>query len=335
MAKRHTSQDDKQKSGSYYTTNAKDLLSGFEHVVKNECVVEPFSGGGDLARWCDEVPVKTVILLDLKNGHDSIMRPHFTHDVIVTNPPYLSRNKNKNKAPYDLWGQDDLYKCFLAALVASDVRKGILILPSNFISESRSKARDLFFSKFRINTCKYYTTPVFDDASTGICVFDFERWTPQPTMDVEFPIQGKTHTLHKKHAWLVGKTFFDYIYADPDPIKVEILREGQGTNIIISLLTNGKYPLGAHYNTGDPFYASEKTFTTYQVKMDIPMDKQREVVDTYNQVLAEFMTLYDGLFLANYMGAEQKIKSRRYSGLLLSRVAKQIYRWGTLPLEDT
>ena len=50
--KRHTTQDDKQRTGQYFTTNASALLSGYENIVRNAKVVEPFAGGGDLVEWC-------------------------------------------------------------------------------------------------------------------------------------------------------------------------------------------------------------------------------------------------------------------------------------------
>lgn len=330
--KRHTKQDEKQKTGSYYTTKADELLVGLENIVSDANVIEPFAGGGDLTRWCKKHGANTVIERDLIWGHDSILNPDFANaDTVITNPPYLSKNKNKDKTPYNKWKQSDLYKCHMASLVSSDIEKGILILPSNFISESNSKIRDLFFSRFRLDHVKYYRYPIFDDATTGICVIAFSRWTPSNTMlvkiDTHYPdrIVSDEYELRSEYGWLPGVEFFQYIYDDPHPLKMNILREGRGTNILISLLTNGKYPLGAHYNNGDTFYASEKTFTTYQIKLDLNISEnvQKNVIVQYNQKLSYYMNKYQGLFLANYMGANQKIKSRRYSNLLLSRCIKE------------
>lgn len=330
--KRHTKQNEKQKTGSYYTTKADELLTGLEHIVSNARVIEPFAGGGDLTSWCKRNGATSVLERDLIWGQDSILAPDFADsDTVVTNPPYLSKNKNKDKTPYNKWGQSDLYKCHMASLVSSDIQRGILVLPSNFISESNSKIRDLFFSRFKLDYVRYYRYPIFEDATTGICVISFSRWTPTDTMMVPIDthytdsVVSDEYELRSEYGWLPGVEFFQHIYADPTPLNVNILREGKGTNILISLLTNGKYPLGAHYNDGETFYASEKTFTTYQVKLDMDVSDsvQREVVEKYNQILYGYMDQYESLFLANYMGAEQKIKSRRYSGLLLSRCIKE------------
>ena len=336
--KRHTTQDSKQRKGQYFTTKASDLLAGLEKKVWKSVVCEPFAGGGDLVEWCYNNAAVGVKAYDIDPQNDtvvlndSILDPWYDGcDMIVTNPPYLSRNKNKDKRPYEQWGQSDLYKCHLASIVASDIEQGILILPSNFISESNSKIRDLFFSRFKLNFVKYYRYPVFDDATTGICVIHFSRWTPQAHMvvviETHYPDRAvsKDFLLKNEYGWLPGLEFFEYIFADPDPLNVEILRDGAGTNIVISLLTYGKLPLGAHYNDAEPIYAEPKVFTTYQVKLpiDISEDDQRRVVSMFNNKLNRYQEKYESLFLANYMGAEQKIMSRRYAALLLSRCIKE------------
>lgn len=47
---------------------------------------------------------------------------------ILTNPPYLARNKSMNKELFDKYNINDLYKCFIEILL-----DGILIVPLNFI----------------------------------------------------------------------------------------------------------------------------------------------------------------------------------------------------------
>jgi hypothetical protein len=122
---------------------------------------------------------------------------------------------------------------------------------------------------------------------------------------------------------LAGKDFFDLIYS-AKPRTFKIAREANEINsrIIIGILDHGKYNLAAHYNAGEPFLAKGKSFTTYQVILPddalITEEQQKKAVDLYNKTLYDNRAKYDGLFLSNYMGANQKIKSRKYSNLLLS-----------------
>ena len=337
--KRHVKQNHKQKHGQYFTTNSATLLEGYEHVVRGRSVTEPFAGGGDLTQWCLDNGATEVIQYDIEPTNteilqnDSILRPVLDTPVVVTNPPYLSKNKNKDKTAYNLWEQNDLYKCHLAAIVANRVESGILILPSNFLSERHSRARDMFFSYYRMNKVKYYRTQVFEDATTGIVVFDFERWTPQSTMTCEYEIFYDTHsvketyTSHEKYGWLVGEEFLQITH-NTTPYKVEILREGMtsNSNIVIGLLDKGKYSLGAHYNSGDPIYCAPKAFTTYQciLPTQYTEKQQQEIVSSFNSLLNMYREQYHSLFLSNYMGAEQKILSRHFAERLLQRAASMI-----------
>lgn len=330
--KRHTKQNHKQKYGQFFTKNASELLSGYEHIVSGNIVTEPFAGDGDIVEWCLLSGAANVIQYDIepKNDktirNDSILNPKL-EGVVVTNPPYLSKNKNKEKTPYDMWKQNDIYKCHLAAIVANDIEKGILILPSNFLSERRASIRELFFSSYRMNYVKYFRTQVFDDATTGVVIFDFEKWVPESEMTCRYEIfyddysETVTYTSKQKDGWLVGEHFFKCINGAP-PFKVEILREGMkpNSNIIIGLLDKGKYSLGAHYNDGDPIYCSPKAFTTYQcvLSKEYPIDIQRKAVKVFNDTLNKYRKQYHSLFLSNYMGSKQKILSRYFAERLLS-----------------
>lgn len=336
--KRHTKQNSKQKHGRYFTTNASTLLEGYEDVVRGVSVTEPFAGGGDLVEWCKSVGAGIMTEFDIEpqrpetHQRDSIIHP-ILGSVVVTNPPYLSRNKNKDKTPYDIWNQDDLYKCHLAALVANKVDRGILILPSNFLSERHSRARDMFFSYYRMNKVKYYRTQVFDDATTGVVVFDFSRWISQKEMHCDVTVYyddeeyNSNMTFSECDGWLCGRDFFSVIDASPNT-PVKILRDGMqsNSNIIIGLLDNGKYSLGAHYNDGEAIYCSPKTFTTYQCVLEVVLSEvqQKKVVELFNTTLNHYRDEYHSMFLSNYMGSKQKIMSRYYAERLLNHCIREI-----------
>lgn len=314
-------------------------MEGYEHLVYGKKVIDPFAGNLDLIRWAKINGAAKSFQYDIDPRYkhitlnDSILNPpSYEGKFLISNPPYLSRNKNKDKTAYDQWQQDDLYKCHLASLYPS-CDSGILILPSNFMSESRANARELFFRHYSIGLLKYFYYSVFPNVTTGIVVFDFYKDDDKlKTFDIEIhykdKVERKRITINPNYGYLYGNSFFDYI-EDPDPIKVTKYdtesKAPPNTNIVIGLLSYGKYKLGAHYNEGLPLHCGAKSFTTYQVSIDthLTTEQQRSVIDRYNERLQYFISKYDGLFLANYMGAEQKIKSRSYSNLLLSKVVKE------------
>lgn len=337
--KRHTKQSKIQKLGQFYTTNVSDLLSGYEHLVSGKHLVDMFAGEGHLLEWVMKNGAKSTEGYDIEpktfswEQRDSIMNPPQVDGFLISNPPFLSKNKNKNKIPYEKWKMNDLYKCHLAALKRSGVTEGILILPSNFMSESSPIARNVFFQDYSIGKLKYFYYPVFPGVTTGIVVFDFFiGGGSKVSFDAEIYYPDKVikeHlTLKKEYDYLWGGQFFDLI-RDDKPIKItkhdESKNGSPNTNIIISLLTRGAYPLGAHYNEGPPIPCGKKAFTTYQVSVgiDLTEKQQRNIVAKYNIVLSFYMLGFHGLFMANYMGADQKIKSRTIAHGLLSWCIKQ------------
>lgn len=342
--KRHTKQSTKQKYGAFHTENVDQLFSGFESLVKNKLIIDPFVGGGDLIDWALQHGAKDYEVYDLFPAfpktlqNDSLFNPpDYTGKFLVTNPPYLSRNKSKkeNVKTFDKWEQDDLYKCHLASLYPT-CDAGLIILPTNFLSESRPNARYMFFKNYTIGKAKYYMYQAFPNVTTGIMVFNFYKNNDQiKKFDIEIhrsatDIQTVKVKLSPQYNYLWGDEFFDYI-EDTDPIKIikyDIAsKKKPNTKIVIGLLTKGSYGLGAHINTGNPLLVRKTTFTTYQISIDgynLSNQQQTKIVDLYNKKLNYYIKKYHGLFLANYMGAEQKIKSRKFSNLLLSRVIKEI-----------
>lgn len=335
--KRHIIKTEKQETGSFYTKNAETLLLKHKHRLIGKDICDPFAGEGDLLDFAIKNGASSIEGYDIKPGgfntRDSLMSPvDLTGKYLLTNPPYLCQNKSKDKEVYKKWNQNDKYKCHLASLFQSGCKEGTIILPSNFLSESCNKARDMFFSNYRIVECDYYYYPVFPNAYTGITVISFEKWDAQDEMSFNIRVHFSQEniveeqiTIKKKYNWLYGDEFFDYIQV-PQKITFSMVKEKHkktpNTKILISLLDKGKYKLGAHFNEKDPFIAKDKTFFTYQLDSSTEISEkiQKEMICRYNQIYNHYRKKYHGLFIANYMGADQKLKSVRISNMLLNRV---------------
>jgi len=338
--KRHIKQNHKQKNGQYFTASANTLLKDFAFVVKDKHVIDPFAGAGHLTDWAISCGAASISKYDIEPitadtiKNDSIlMPPCFTNKVLITNPPYLSRNKSKNKTLYEAWNQDDLYKCHLAALCESDLQEGIIIIPSNFLCEARAKARNLFFEHFKIIKVKYFQEQIFEDATTGVIIMHFKRGSGTSQFEIIYYPNGDTEnvSLEKKYKWIHGKDFFDYIVSKRT-MKINNIVLGDNktsnSNIVISLLDGSKRGLCAYYNEGVPHRTAPKAFTTYQIYFEdetrLSEEQERKIVTLYNKKLNEFRKQYHSMFLSNYMGATQKIKSRSYSYKLLERCIQEI-----------
>ena len=333
MGKRHTKQSHKQELGQYFTTNSDYILSGFEDVVRGKVVIDPFAGEKDLLKWGEINGSVGSVGYDLEPQSDDIIQndsiansPSYAGMVLVSNPPFLSKNKFKgDKSVFEQWGQNDLYKCHLASL-AKDCDEALMILPSNFLCESSAKARSKLFETHYIVKAKYWNTPVFEDATTGITVIHVKRGKkPYQKFDIYHGSDNFTFeaVLESQYSYLHGKDFFDTINKASGTLKVVKTDKGMpkpNTNIVVGLLDNGKWQSGLSYNEGDPIYCAPKSFTTYQLTLpDVHLseEQQRLIVTRFNSILRQNRDKYHDMFLSNYMGPKQKILSRSFINRLL------------------
>ena len=89
----------KTNLGQFYTKNSAYIIRNFKHLIpKQETIVDPFAGEWDLLNLFKNPKVGFDI--DPKTP-DTIQRDFLTEPInlknswVVTNPPYLARNKNK------------------------------------------------------------------------------------------------------------------------------------------------------------------------------------------------------------------------------------------------
>lgn len=340
MAKRHTKQTSKQKLGQFFTTNSDYILSGFEFVVNGKCVIDPFAGNGDLLSWAEKNGAIQTIGYDLVPRKDTIIKndsirnpPSYTNKVLVSNPPYLSKNKYKeDKSIFDKWNQNDLYKCHLASL-KKDCEEAIVIIPSNFFCESNSRIRKTLFETHYIVSAKYWNTPVFEDATTGVTVIHLKSGSKEKQdFQLHHISDNKSFQmiLEEKYNFLHGKNFFDRISIAKNNIRIiktDVGMKRANTNIVVGLLDNGKWESGLSMNYGEPLYCSPKSFTTYQITLpdyDLNLETQQEIVERFNNILAKYRVEYNDMFLSNYMGPKQKILSRSYVNKLIECVMMEM-----------
>lgn len=69
--------------------------------------------------------------------------PNYKDKYVITNPPYLARNKSKDKKFFDKYDVNDLFKCFIKELITNICLGGIIIIPLNFWSSIRQNDIEL------------------------------------------------------------------------------------------------------------------------------------------------------------------------------------------------
>jgi hypothetical protein len=218
----------KKQLGQFFTTNAHDILQGFEKTVKGKKITDPFAGSRDLMKWSKKHGAKSVVGFDIDKNlvdkkevfyNDSLNNPK-NYDFVITNPPYLHKNKADKETKSSCFSGDnsifeDLYQVSLKAISKSN--EGIVIVPLNFLSaENSEKIREIFFDKFRITRLNIFTQQVFDDTTYNVVSFHYikkDKNVNKMIFDAHiFPNDYKVRIeLNKKHGWQLGGEFISRI----------------------------------------------------------------------------------------------------------------------------
>jgi hypothetical protein len=232
----------KSQLGQFYTTNYEYILKDMYIPETAKHIIEPFAGNGDLLKFIKTPNEYTIECYDIDPKHNWIVLrdtlydpPDYNNKFILTNPPYLARNKNTEKELYDKYDCNDLYKCFLVNVIQSECNGGIIIIPLNFVSSIRKKDVELrkrFFDKYNIEIVNIFEESVFDDTSCSVCSIQFQK----RIASVEYPeIQCTVYPTNQKLDCIVFNAANNYtiggeIYNLPKNPAYKIERATKKTN---------------------------------------------------------------------------------------------------------
>jgi hypothetical protein len=313
-------ESNKKKFGQYYTTNCDYILSNIK-IPHGAKLVEPFVGQGDLVKWSKRTDWE---LYDIEPKCSAITQdtllnpPDYKDKYPVTNPPFLAKNKNKDKRVYEKYGVDDLYKACIKSFVDGDVAGGILIIPLNFFCDRDKNIRDIFFERYNVDEVNVFEETVFDDTTYTICSFSFTRGRYQNDTTFHFyPSKtSKVFELKKEHGWRVGGGLFK---KTETKYKLGRLLEGQEPSTMIFLNAidtgseEGRIRLIANHEL---FYdntpnRSNRAFAT--ITSNIKIIDEQLIVDKFNKRLETLRETYNSLFLVNYRNSTKNYARKRIS----------------------
>lgn len=324
----------KRERGQFYTTNADYILTGLPGPPSDiRCVLEPFSGKGDLLSWltrkdykgpieCYDIDPKT----ENATQRDTIKYPpDYANAWILTNPPYLARNKSSNKELYDMYDANDLYKCFIKSVVQqNNCKGGIFIIPvSFFLSPMRKNisVRAEFMKRFKITRVNYFEEPVFGDTTTSVVAFSFEKsdkeLTEQNLKWTFFPSRlERSFHVDETTGWIIGGE----IYNLPIPPELSIRRHVEGkpieANEQLTFMTlkalddkddSGKISL--NYKR-DEVYSAKETSRTYATLCisgkTLNEEEQIELCSRFNKFMNKKRDETFSLFLPQFREGSRK-----------------------------
>jgi hypothetical protein len=333
----------KQQLGQFMTTNYEYILKNMTIPDEIDTIIEPFCGNGDLLKFINRDVKIERYDIDPKSDEiayrDSLLDPPVYADkYVLTNPPYLARNKATDKEAFDRYDTNDLFKCFIISMINDPPIGGIMIIPLNFISSIRQHDVDLrrrFLSVFKILLINIFEKRVFEDTGYAVCAIAFELGEGGTIEETQIDIypSGDTikATLCESNNYMPGGD----VYRLKDNDKYVITRltrlnsNENHTSILVKCIDdNKKKKLGLTMVEPDGIYVdnteklSSRTYATLVITPPISYEKQCELVDLVNEYINEKRMKYHSLWLTNYRESSDIARKRISFGLVYAIVGE-------------
>ncbi len=335
----------KKKLGKFYTENYNYIFQDFILPdYSSTSFIEPFVGKGHLLQFLKnyyhiDLSSLNIQFYDLEDHlpntivQDTLSKPpEYKDKYVVTNPPFLARNKSDKKEIYDMYGNDDLYKCFIKTIIHGDVLGGCLIVPINFISSIRKndiELRQMFLMKYKIIRLNLFEEKVFEDTDYNVIAFQFER-RKENDLNFHLPIFIYPDNIYKefeiseKTHWMIGGELYHLDSNEQYEIKRVFEKEGKVEDEEIITQPNNRIFLYAlddgvknrirleYFPDEKPLFVgkeSDRSFASFHILPMLTEEKQRKLIERFNSFLEENRTKYHSLFLTNYR--ESKFTARK------------------------
>jgi hypothetical protein len=314
---------DKVNFGQFYTKRSKYIIGNLiQDLPKDLIVVEPFCGEGDLLIFDNKYEIYDIDpKIESCIKRDTLLNPiDYKEKLVVTNPPFLAKNKNKDKTIYNLYNVGDLYKAAIKTILSS--KGGILIVPLNFLCDEDDKTRNIFFNRFEIIRLNIFEETVFDDTTYTICSFSFkERDLTKTDQIVEcnfFPtLKVKYFELKKESGYRIGSEFLDIINNQENIGIKRLLIGGQpNSNLYLKAIDTGSESGRISLSINKThFYGkdSDRTFATIIMDKKYTHDQELIVCEKFNSILEKYRDMYNSMFLTNYRNSTSSYSRKRIS----------------------
>ena len=326
----------KKLKGQFYTTNSSYILEGFDIPSNATRIIEPFAGKGDLINWAslkkNSVPIEAYDIEPKKDGiiqRDTLNDPpNYKNAWVLTNPPYLARNKCSSKDLFNKYETNDLYKCFIHSLTETECIGGLIIIPAGFFLSPRNvdtNCRNAFLSNFKVLKIKYFEETVFSDTTTTVVAVLFERsseilisqdiyWTVMPSNI------SKEFTMKAENNWIIGGDIYNIEI--PNNIKIrrhvagqQLKDDEQLTSMTLTALDSGKQDgrICLTYKEGYAYPAKDcsRSYATLCIKgRSLSNSEQMLICSKFNTFIEEKRSETWSLFLPQFRESKEYARKR-------------------------
>lgn len=325
---------DLQKTIHYTTESAMICGNLVDYIPQNAQLIEPFVGGEDLVQLFPNHTWETYDIDPATNAQyhqDTLITPpNYSGKWVITNPPFLAKNKASNKVIFDKYNVDDLYKAFLISIL--ECEGGIAIVPTNFLSDERTAdVRRKFFNRFEILELNVFTVPVFKTTTYSVCSFAFKRAQLESKRIIKCNVlpDNRTYniTLFENYGYRLGgdivsnienhKNYFGRLTATTSTTKFI-------TNIKLYGLDTRNERI--HVTFEDPYVgkATDRVYATFVCDMEIPEEIQKKMVEVFNEKFEQFRLDTFDLALTNYRDYNRKRVGFDFAYRFLSMVYDEV-----------
>lgn len=310
---------DKKEHGIFYTTNYKYILNDFIIPKYVKIIIEPFCGKGDLLKFIDNKNIK-LEMYDLNPQNKNTAKrdtlknpPNYKNKFVLTNPPYLARNKSKDKSLFDKYNTNDLYKCFIKEIIKNKPIGGIIIIPLNFLTSTRPSDLNLrkeFIKNFSIQKINIFETQVFEDTKYNVCSILFENSLKNTKVEINiYPTKTKLFVqLNEKNNYMIGGEIFK-LKSNKYKISRLMNKQKQNTNLLLKTIddtTKINLSFSNKIMRDTTKNNSNRAYATLTIEPKLSENKQKKLCVIFNNYLTKMRKKYHSLFLTNFRENSRK-----------------------------
>tara|TARA_B100000900_G_C20581342_1_gene717677 strand:- start:854 stop:2164 length:1311 start_codon:yes stop_codon:yes gene_type:complete len=323
----------KKDYGQFYTKNYEYILQNIKIPNNIKKIIEPFAGECDLLNYINNQNNYEIELYDIDPKKDNTTKrdtlmdpPSYKDKYVITNPPYLARNKSTDKELFDKYDVNDLYKCFIINIINDVCQGGIIIIPLNFICSIRKKDIELrkkFLNIYKIELVNIFEESVFNDTSTTVCSIKFIKKNNKKIYDINIDIYPSKKNikvkLNNKNNYTIGGD----IYILPKPKNYNITRlmtrnlNEKNTNIVVKCVDcNSNDMIKMEIKDDDNLFIdntekhSARGHMTLIITPPISNEKQKKLVLDFNNYIKDKRKQYNSLFLPNFRESSDIARKR-------------------------
>lgn len=297
--------DKKKNLGQFYTKNSSYIIKDLIEVFPKESVIiDPFCGDWDLLKLVDREHFVIGYDIDPKsekvNKQNTLLEvPCYENKWVITNPPYLARNKSDDKKLFDLYKLDDLYKISMKTL--EEVEGGVLIVPLNFFSNDDIAFRKWFLTRFQVEKVYVFEEPVFEDTTYNVCSFSFRKGVAEKVIFETIPSNETIEIfLNEETDFTIGNEIFHLPQSKVKIRRILIGEEKQGKHLFINALDKRQEKIKIEVK--DIYFGknTDRCFASVELDKEFNEEQLSKIAEVANERLNFYRKKYGSLFLTNY-----------------------------------